>query len=146
MTVRGLASAGLAAALVVAPGIAALASPTTASLTTSAQTALAEHRGDHSNRAYSEHHAAVPAAPVEARSKCGGWARKCISRSAAKKKALKHARVGSKGVRVTKIELDWDDGRLVYEIDFYKGRWEYDYEINAKNGRILSAERESIYD
>ena len=35
-------------------------------------------------------------------------------------------------------KLDWDDGRLQYDVEFYSGSTEYDYEIDANTGAILS--------
>ena len=35
-------------------------------------------------------------------------------------------------------KLDWDDGRQVYDVDFYSGNKEYDYEIDAASGAIRS--------
>ena len=43
-------------------------------------------------------------------------------------------------VRFTKTERDYDDGRLVYEIEFYKDGYEYEYKISADNGIILDKE------
>ena len=36
-----------------------------------------------------------------------------------------------------------DDGRGVYEIEFYVGNTEYDYEIDAHSGAILEASAEN---
>ena len=38
---------------------------------------------------------------------------------------------------------DGDDGRGVYEIEFYVGNTEYDYEIDAHSGAILEASAEN---
>ena len=35
-------------------------------------------------------------------------------------------------------ELDYDDGVQVYDVEFYKGNAEYDYEIDAATGIVLS--------
>ena len=40
------------------------------------------------------------------------------------------------------IELDDEDGILVYEVEFKSGNMEYDYEINAATGAILKHESE----
>ena len=38
-----------------------------------------------------------------------------------------------------KSKLDWDDGRQVYDVEFYTSDYkEYDYEIDASTGSILS--------
>ena len=43
------------------------------------------------------------------------------------------------GIRVKK---DHEDGRQVYDVEFYVGNKEYDYEIDASTGEILSADFE----
>lgn len=60
--------------------------------------------------------------------------------------ALTHAGVEEKDVIFTKIKLDRDDGRTEYEIEFYKDTMEYDYEIDANTGEILSFDSEMEYD
>ena len=40
------------------------------------------------------------------------------------------------------IELDDEDGTLVYEVEFKSGNMEYDYEIAAASGTILKHEAE----
>ena len=44
---------------------------------------------------------------------------------------------------VTKCELDRDDGRQIYEIEFWAGRVEYDYEVDAASGNVLKQEQET---
>lgn len=41
-----------------------------------------------------------------------------------------------------RANLDWDDGRMKYEVEFYSGTTEYDYDIDAVTGAILSCDRE----
>ena len=36
------------------------------------------------------------------------------------------------------VSLEEDDGRRVYDVEFYSGSTEYDYEIDAATGDILS--------
>ncbi len=67
---------------------------------------------------------------------------KMISADEARKIALKHAGVSSSNVRYEKTELDYDDGRQKYEIEFRVGNMEYDYEIDATNGNVLKAEKD----
>ena len=65
-----------------------------------------------------------------------------IGIEAARQAAYSHAGVSSGGVTLTKSEVDYDDGRKEYEIEFYYNGIEYDYVI-AANGTILSYESES---
>lgn len=65
-----------------------------------------------------------------------------ISADEARKIALKHAGVSSSNVRYEKTELDYDDGRQKYEIEFRVGNMEYEYEIDATNGNVLKAEKD----
>lgn len=58
----------------------------------------------------------------------------------AKKIALAYAGLSASEVRFTKAELDDDDGRLEYEIEFYLGRKEYEFTIDPMSGEILEAE------
>ena len=63
-----------------------------------------------------------------------------ISADRAKQIALSHA--GVSGASFTKVELDTDDGERVYEIEFKVGNVEYDYDIDAASGAILSSSSE----
>lgn len=65
-----------------------------------------------------------------------------ISLDKAKSIALADAKLNAKSVKFTKARLDRDDGIQEYEIEFiYNGR-EYDYSINAKNGKIIDKDIE----
>lgn len=63
-----------------------------------------------------------------------------ISVDKAKQIALSHA--GVSGASFTKVELDTDDGVRVYEIEFKVGNVEYDYDIDATSGAIISSSSE----
>ena len=69
-----------------------------------------------------------------------------ISTSKAKQIALSRAGVSSSKAYFTKAKLDYDDGIRVYEIEFYAGNYEYEFEISAKSGNILSYERDYRWD
>ena len=56
--------------------------------------------------------------------------------------ALNHAGVSESKAYDMDIELDDEDGTLVYEIEFKSGNMEYDYEIDAASGAILKHETE----
>ncbi len=55
----------------------------------------------------------------------------------AKAIALNDARVPASKARFIKTALDYENGRKVYDIEFYRDNKEYDYEIDAITGRIL---------
>ena len=61
-----------------------------------------------------------------------------IGEAKAKEIALSHAGLSSSQVTFLQVKLDWEDGRQVYEVEFYSGSKEYDYEIDAASGAILS--------
>ena len=65
---------------------------------------------------------------------------KLISEEEAKKIALDKAGLTEGEVKFVKAELDRDDGIIRYEIEFRKDLTEYDAEINAETGEILSWE------
>ena len=61
-----------------------------------------------------------------------------IGAEKAKEIALQHAGVSASNAVFVKAEREYDDGRLTYDVDFYAGNKEYDYEILASDGTILS--------
>ena len=65
-----------------------------------------------------------------------------IGYAKAKSIALNHAGVSENQAYDMDIELDDEDGKLVYEIEFKSGNMEYDYEIDAASGTILKHEAE----
>lgn len=65
-----------------------------------------------------------------------------IGTDAAKAAALAHAGVSAANAYGWECELDHDDGRTVYEIEFKAGRYEYSYEIEAYTGTVLDHEKE----
>ena len=60
-----------------------------------------------------------------------------IGAEKAKEIALQHAGVSASNAVFVKAERERDDGRLTYDVDFYAGNKEYDYEILAADGTIL---------
>ena len=65
-----------------------------------------------------------------------------IGYAKAKSVALNHAGVSENKAYDMEIELDDEDGTLVYEVEFKSGGMEYSYEINAATGAILKHEAE----
>ncbi|MGI6751990.1 MAG: PepSY domain-containing protein [Anaerovoracaceae bacterium] len=51
--------------------------------------------------------------------------------------ALQNAGVAGKDSQKIEVELDFEDGRMIYEVEFYMENKKYDYEIDAINGKIL---------
>ena len=70
-----------------------------------------------------------------------------ITAERAQQIALNHAGLSSSQVSFVRAHLDWEDGRRVYEVEFYNtsNYTEYDYEIDASSGDILSYDREAEY-
>ncbi|MCD7830024.1 MAG: PepSY domain-containing protein [Clostridiales bacterium] len=65
-----------------------------------------------------------------------------ITSAEAKQIALNHAGVSESNARQMEVELDYDDGIQVYEVEFKSGTMEYSYEIKAADGTILDYEKE----
>ena len=65
-----------------------------------------------------------------------------IGYAKAKSIALNHAGLRENQAYDMDIELDDEDGTLVYEVEFKSGNMEYDYEIDAASGAILKHETE----
>jgi len=61
---------------------------------------------------------------------------------AAKSAAFTHAGVSAADAESLRCKLDWDDGRQVYDIEFWVGTTEYDYEIDASTNAVLEATQE----
>ena len=59
-----------------------------------------------------------------------------IGEAEAKRIALSDAGLSASQVTFLKVKLDTDDGRNEYDIEFYVGGTEYDYEIDAATGAI----------
>lgn len=64
-----------------------------------------------------------------------------ITANDAKAAALRHAGLDESQVRDVDIDLDRDNGTLIYEVDFNSGNTEYDYDINAETGEVISADK-----
>ncbi len=65
-----------------------------------------------------------------------------IGAEAAKAAALNHAGVTESQTTKMKVEQDWDDGRLEYEVEFNVGRTEYEYTIDGVTGAVLEYEQD----
>ena len=61
-----------------------------------------------------------------------------IGKQEAKNIALKHAGMQKGNFTITKLKLSRHDNRIVYEVEFFAGNKEYDYDIDAITGQIVS--------
>ena len=70
-----------------------------------------------------------------------------ITADEAEQAALSHAGISASDVSFITCELDFDDGIMVYEVEFISGSTEYDYDINALDKSVLkfSTERADNY-
>ena len=58
-------------------------------------------------------------------------------------KALEHAQLSRDQVDfVKKVEMDYEHGRKVWEITFYQGNFEFEYNIDAESGSVLKFEKD----
>ena len=67
-----------------------------------------------------------------------------ITSESAKQIALNHAGLNAGRVTFTKAKLTTDDGVKVYDIEFRTATTEYEYEINAKTGKVVEFSVEPI--
>lgn len=57
--------------------------------------------------------------------------------------ALSHAKLKAEQVKGLKAEFEKENGLAVFEVEFEYGKYEYEYKINAENGKIILAEKET---
>ena len=83
--------------------------------------------------------ASAPSATPAAAASSSGAA---ITEAEAKQIALDHAGVSESETERMRVKLGRDDGVQEYEVNFYVGNREYDYDINAATGEIRSYDSE----
>ena len=86
--------------------------------------------------------ATAPAGDATAKPSAPSGTVQDIGYAKAKSIALNHAGLSENEAYDMEIELDDEDGTLVYEVAFKSGGMEYSYEINAATGAILKHETE----
>ena len=65
-----------------------------------------------------------------------------IGSNRAKEIAVEHAGFTAEDVVGIQVEMDYERGVMVYEVEFYADAYEYDYDINAETGEIVKNNRE----
>lgn len=68
-----------------------------------------------------------------------------IGSEAAKQAALSHAGLDAGEVRFVHAHLEYDDGYWKYDVEFHKDNTEYDYDIDAMTGEVLSFDHDAEY-
>ena len=57
--------------------------------------------------------------------------------------ALEHARLKKDQVEfLKKVELDFEHGRKIYEVEFFYNGLEYEFDIDAESGKILKFKKD----
>ena len=83
-----------------------------------------------------------PAAPATARAE----ANKASSTEVDPKTiAFNHSEVTEDQVLGLEIEKDYENGKMIFEVEFYANGFEYDYEIDSETGKIISSESKGIH-
>ncbi|MBU5431429.1 PepSY domain-containing protein [Intestinimonas sp. MSJ-38] len=82
---------------------------------------------------------AVTTAPAQTNTPNTGSATGAVDEAKAQEIALTHAGVKAADATITKSKLDYDDGRQVYEIEWYANGAKYDYEIAVATGEIVNS-------
>ena len=67
-----------------------------------------------------------------------------IGMEEAKEAALKHAGLTAEEAVFVKEEMDYEDGRTEYELEFVSGTTRYKYEISGEDGAVLESSQEAI--
>ena len=62
-----------------------------------------------------------------------------VDEAKAQEIVLAHAGVNAADATITKSKLDYDDGRQVYEIEWYANGAKYDYEVAVATGEIVNS-------
>ena len=66
-----------------------------------------------------------------------------LSVNEAKQIALNHAGVNAADASFTKAHRDWENGREVYEFEFYANATEYDVDVDVNTGAVTHFSTES---
>lgn len=67
-------------------------------------------------------------------------AKEMIGEARAEEIAVSDAGVKKEDVERMSFRTEYDDGRTIYELDFYTKDKEYEYDIDARSGKIIKRE------
>lgn len=67
-----------------------------------------------------------------------------IGEAKAEEIALTAAKLSRNQLTYLHTKLDWDDGTIVYEVEFLAGNTEYDYDIDALTGAVVKSGKETF--
>lgn len=65
-----------------------------------------------------------------------------ISKTAAKNRVFSFSGINKNKVTGLVCYYDYDDGKEIYEVKFRKGNYRYEYDVNARSGKIVEYSRE----
>lgn len=69
-------------------------------------------------------------------------AAQAITKEQAQEIALKHAGFTADQVTRLRAEYEIDEGVPQYDVEFHEGGWEYEFEIHAETGAIISYDKD----
>lgn len=69
-----------------------------------------------------------------------------LTQEQAQQIALDHLGLTADQVTRLRTHRETDDGMLQFEVEFFQGDWEYEFEIHAEDGKIISCDRDHKYD
>ena len=69
-----------------------------------------------------------------------------VGTEVAKETALAHAGISADQISRFEIEMGYEKGVMVYEIEFNHDGYEYEYDVNAQTGEILKSEKDKDED
>lgn len=85
--------------------------------------------------------AVTPSVPTQAAASQSGSTSE-ITEDQAKQIAFDHAQVKEEDLTNLKVKKDFDDGVSIYEVDFQAANKQYEYDIKAADGQILTTDFE----
>ena len=69
-----------------------------------------------------------------------------LTQEQAQQIALDYLGITPEDAQRLRSQYEMDDGIPQYDVEFYQGDWEYEFEIHAETGKILSFDKDSRYD